>query len=254
MEGRKQAVEIRTAIVKRLQDELKATPESALLRESLATEAAALGHYLIVWFKDYPRALEYCEIAVRNRRWFWDSKEISALREDLGSNYYELGLFADRARQPEESARYFRHCLAFWDLSVRELEANGVPADSPDMIDRKILRMLAQGRCGMHAEVAPMAAELFRLAQQSSTPEKRKQQYATQSAVGYGFCAVAFPPGSKEREGFFTKAMVSLRLGIASGYKDWHWLETDEDFDPLREWPEYNQAVKEWKTADTNRK
>ena len=38
-----------------------------------------------------------------------------------------------------------------------------------------------------------------------------------------------------------------MRQGVASGYHDWHWLETDEDFEPLRQWPEFNQAVAEWK-------
>jgi tetratricopeptide (TPR) repeat protein len=236
-------------IIQQLEADLERMPNSAGLRATLAGHAGYLGHYFIDTFKDYPRAVKYCEIAVRNRRWFWDSKEIAELRDKLGENYYELGLFAARAKQPEESLRNFRHCLAFWELGVRELEAKGVSAADPELIDRKILRMLAQGRCGMHADVAPMAAELFRLAQQSSTPKRQKQNYSTQSAVGYGFCAVAFPPGSKEREEFFKKAMVSLRQGIAYGYKSWHWLETDEDFDPMRAWPEFNQAVAEWKAA-----
>jgi tetratricopeptide (TPR) repeat protein len=249
MEGRRQGVEIRTAMIKRLQDELKATPDSVALRVRLADEAGELGHYIIDWFKDYRRGLELCEIAIRHRRWFWDSKEIADLRDGLGLNYYELGLFAEMAKQPGASKKHYQNCLAFWQLNVQGLEAKGEPADSELMLGAKTLTMLAQGRCGMTAEVERFAAYLLELSRKPTTSEKKKQTYATQSAVGYGFCAITFPPGSKERTDYFNKAMISMRAGVAYGYNDWHWLETDEDFEPLRQWPEFNQAVAGWKAG-----
>jgi tetratricopeptide (TPR) repeat protein len=254
MEGRKQAVVIRTAIIERLQDELKATPDSVAVRVRLANEAAELGHYIIDWFKDYRRGLKYCEIAVHHRRWFWDSKEIVDLRDGLGLNYYELGLFAEIAKQPEASKKHYHDCLAFWQLNLQGLEGKGEPADSELMLGAKTLVMLAQGRCGMTTEVELAAANFLEQARKPTTDKKKKQTYATQSAVGYGFCAITFPPGSKERTDYFRKAMISLREGVAFGYNDWHWLETDEDFEPLRQWPEYNQAVAEWKAGAGGRK
>ncbi len=43
------------------------------------------------------------------------------------------------------------------------------------------------------------------------------------------------------------KAMISLRLAVEYGWRDWEYLENDEDFDPLREWPEFQKAIDEWK-------
>jgi hypothetical protein len=41
--------------------------------------------------------------------------------------------------------------------------------------------------------------------------------------------------------------MISLRLGVEFGYRDWEYLENDEDFDPMLEWPEFQRAIDEWK-------
>ena len=48
--------------------------------------------------------------------------------------------------------------------------------------------------------------------------------------------------------------MTSLRQGVAYGYRDWHYLETDADFDPLSEWPEFQQTINEGKARDATGK
>ena len=137
---------------------------------------------------------------------------------------------------------------------MRDLEEQGLPAESPKLIDSKILRMLALGRCGMHVETARAADELLVRVQDRNRSAVEKQNYAVMAAVGYGFCAVAFSPSSKERIDYFEKAMTALRLGVAHGYNHWRWLETDADFDPLRQWPEYQRAIDDWKARAGRRK
>jgi len=219
----------------------------------LARYADFLGKYYQDNRLGRQQSIKYFDTAVRNRRTLWDTKETSKLSDDLGFYYYRLGTLADREKQPELAQKYYKRCLPFWTLRVHELEEKGEPADSKKMIDAKTLLMLVQGRVGMHVETARTAAELLALSRKANAP-KTKHDYTTQSAVGFGFCAVAFPPGSPERIEFFKKAMISLRLAVEFGYRDWEYLENDEDFDAMREWPEFQKAIDAWKLQYANKK
>jgi tetratricopeptide (TPR) repeat protein len=253
LEHRKKVVHYYESIIHRLEEDIKAFPKSVGLRVELARYAEFLGKYYQDNRLGRPQSIKYFDTAVHNRRKLWDTKETSELSNDLGFNYYRLGTLADREKQPELAQKYYKRSLPFWTLRVHELEEKEEPADSKKMIDSKILLMLVQGRVGMHIETARTAAELLALSRKANAP-KAKHDYTTQSAIGFGFCAVAFPLGSPERIEFFKKAMLSLRLATEFGYRDWEYLENDEDFDPMREWPEFQKAIDEWKVQYSKKK
>jgi hypothetical protein len=239
----KRVEELYQEIIRRLQEDLQKSPDSLGLRRSLATHAEYLERFLIGQNR-YDEAQGMIEIAARNRRAFWSNKQIDELLDSLGSNYYQLGVLADHNNQADAAGKYFRYCRPFWELAYDDLEAKGVPRDSPPMIDRTILRMLAQGRCGMRDETAAAAAELIELAKLDKYPVEKRRSYAMQSAVGYGFCSITFPPGSRERLDYQQKAMASVRYGVRIGYENWDYLATDSDFSPLQECTEFVKFVK----------
>jgi serine/threonine protein kinase len=243
----KQVIRIHDGIVDALRDELKGRPHSAPLRASLATHASWLSRALVDHNIDDRRAAELLRLAADNRQWIFHSKEVAELLEMLGANHYQLGILAIRAKAPEASRKHFRDCLSYWDLGLAHLNERGEPGGQMRLIDRKILQMMARGRCGMHVEAAQTAAELVERAGAKEVSNADKMDYLMHSAVGYSLCAAAFPADSPQRADYYQRAMASARQSVARGYRGWTYLETDVECDALRDAPEFREALAAWK-------
>jgi tetratricopeptide (TPR) repeat protein len=243
-EGLAQHYEI---IIKLLTEELQRAPNSAVLRWSLIQQAYELAHRLIAEKKNAKRTAELLQIVQRQQRWFLDTKELVELQDKVGSIHYELGIVTDWLGNHDAAKKHYRRAEQYWSIMVDDLAESGEPSDSDKMIGRKILRMLAQARCGMVGETERFAAELLRLSESKDRPRDLKRNYSAQAAVGYSFCAVTFPPNSPERTAYFDKAMYAMRKSVEYGYKDWDYLATDADFEPLQGLPEFQMSLKEWR-------
>jgi serine/threonine protein kinase len=231
---------------------------SVTARLNLAAVSAETGDWLMVELNRPVEALAIYKQAQDQYRAVLGNPDVVALQQTGEAfGYYRLGAAASRAGLPKDALAHFLRCLALREKQVRDLEE--VP-DFPDrgkdlekdklrdtarrwaIVNAKIERMLAQSRCGMHAEASVTAGNMLLLA---ARPEslKFRAKLLLQGACGFALCSAAVPPGSDLQKQYVARSLEAVRLYLGVPGHDLHFLETDPDLDPVRPLPEYQTLL-----------
>ncbi len=136
-------------------------------------------------------------------------------QRDLGICHYRLGALFARAGESEAARQHFQECRR-----IREPLA-------PQNVRRQMELMLVVARLGEHFQAAALAEEVAR--QGNVDPEmliELGRTYA-QSAAATEDAAL--------RQVYESKAVAAVSQAIEQGYKDLVFLQTEADFDPLRQ-------------------
>src|SRR5262249_22792454 len=104
--------------------------------------------------------------------------------------------------------------------------------------------MLAQARCGRHAEAAAIAQKL--------EPGTRDPNLLFFVACGYALSAGALRASATDEalaRKYLDSAFAVLTRGVQNGWKDLAGLQTDPDLEPLRSDPRYPALVEQVRRA-----
>jgi serine/threonine protein kinase/tetratricopeptide (TPR) repeat protein len=125
----------------------------------------------------------------------------------------------------------------------RCLEIRKQLATEPKAKMSQIDLMVALARCGEHAEAARIAESLV------ATPPKDEYLYF-QAACGYALSAEAAARDEALVRRYRSAALECLRQGKQRGWNDLETVESDPDLEPIRETPEFQALLAEFrKTA-----
>ena len=161
------------------------------------------------------------------------------VRKLLGLNYYRLATACLRLGETEAAAENYHKCLDVRTQLQKEI---------PDNVGLQIDLMIAQARCGRHAEAAAFAEKL-----QKQFP--KDTNYLIQAACGFALSAPGVGQGKSEsaltaeelalRHCYLDRAVEALRQARANGYKDVKNLEVEPDLDPVRDHPGFQALMRE---------
>jgi serine/threonine-protein kinase len=155
----------------------------------------------------------------------------------LSSSFYRLGTARLYLKDGPGSDRDYRESL--W---LQERLAKADPSNTA----HKAGVMLAQARCGRHAEAAAAAQEL---AQQGARDASRLFRAACGYAlavagVAHGRSPAEVTPADREQQQRYAEAAISaLTRAVAVGYNDVVALELDPDLLPLHAFPAYQELL-----------
>jgi tetratricopeptide (TPR) repeat protein len=189
---------------------------------------------------DTPSARRYYREAIVPNEELARTDKQPGVRKLLGLNYYRLATACLRLGESGASVEYFRKCLDVRAQLQKEI---------PNNVGLQIDLMLAQARCGRHAEAAAFAEKL-----RQNYP--KNTNYLLQAACGYALSA----PGvgadkspaaltveeQSRRQRYLDRAVEVLRQAKVNGYKDVKNLEVEPDLDPVRDHPGFLALMREY--------
>ena len=179
--------------------------------------------------RDYHRkALELVEKRVKVDPTNLETKTV------LATTLYYEATCALKSGDPTGAAAGYRRCL-----EIRKQLATEPRAKAP-----QVDLMVALARCGEHAEAARIAQSLV------ATPPKDEFLYF-QAACGYALAAQAAARDEALVRRYRSAAIECLRQGKKRGWNDPETLEIDPDLEPIRQTPEFQALLAEFrKTAE----
>ena len=162
------------------------------------------------------------------------------VRKLLGLNYYRLATAYLRRGDAAAADENYKKCL-----DVRTRLNNDIPNNTALQIDL----MIAQARCGLHAEAAALAEKLCQRF-------PKNPNVLLQAACGFALSAPGVGRGKSDaslttieralRQHYIDSAVEALRQAKANGYKDVHNLRIEPDLDPIREDKEFQSLMREY--------
>jgi tetratricopeptide (TPR) repeat protein len=144
----------------------------------------------------------------------------------LALAHYRFGVFKKSLNDPT-AAEHFETCLKI-RTSLAKDAAN---------VSRQRELLLALARAGKHAEAAALAEQLLA---QVKSPDV---ELLLDLARAYTQCSVAAADDQAAAEALRAKAIATLKQAVDQGHRDRVYLETEPDFVPLRELPEFQALV-----------
>ncbi len=189
---------------------------------------------------DTESALRYYREAIAPNEQLAKTSGQPGVRKLLGLNYYRLATAYLRRGDAAAAEENYKKCL-----DVRTRLNNDIPNNTALQIDL----MIAQARCGLHAEAAALAEKLR---QRSPT----NPDVLLQVACGYALSAPGVGRGKSDaalttaeralRQHYIDRAVEALRQARANGYKDVRNLQMEPDLDPIREDKGFQALMREY--------
>jgi tetratricopeptide (TPR) repeat protein len=193
---------------------------------------------------DTTSALRYYREAVTANEALAKVDKQPIVRNRLGLNYYRQATAYLRLGETKGAEENYRKCLDVRAQLQKEI---------PNNVGLQIDLMVAQARCGRHAEAAAFAEKL-----QKSFP--KETNYLIQSACGFALSASGVGQGKSEsaltteertlRQGYLDRAVEVLRQAKINGYKDVKNLEVEPDLDPVRDQPGFQALMREYEAGN----
>src|SRR5262249_50589315 len=157
----------------------------------LAVAAAEYGDLLLSNLKLPAEARAVYEVALTQTKLLATSPELTLLQQGgVALNHYRLATAALKQGGPATAAKHYARWLGLREARVGELEDPALGQPTPAaLVGARINRMLAQARCGKHAEAAAAADELVKRAAGLKPGDPnlpRKAGWLLQAACAYG--------------------------------------------------------------------
>ncbi len=202
---------------------VKRNPKSDQAKQDLAAALAALGDLELqlgdaakasaLYAQAHPLVIEVASTDPDN----------VAMKRLLSMSLYRLGTAASLLGEETTADRHYQESLKLRAAVVK---------DDPVNTSSQIAVMLAEARCGQHAEAAERAAKLRKLA-----PNDPRILFF--AASGYAVCAGAIGVGPSKDAALHAKyialALETLSQAMAHGYRDVIALEHDPDLAAVRQ-------------------
>jgi tetratricopeptide (TPR) repeat protein len=211
-------------------------------RRQLAFIAAQAGEVELTKAGDATRAGEWFAESLKHSAALVAQPPVLMAFRQWGYDLYGVATVALRRNDHTAAEKHYRECL-----EARQFVLKG----APNNVWFKIDVMMAQARCGQHAEAAATAQRVL-VAADKLTELDTKQQLYRAAAWGFGLSAAALdadgPPADHElRRHYMAKAFVALTKAFDAGYRSVEAMETDPDFDPLRDDPRFADLIAKMK-------
>jgi serine/threonine protein kinase len=162
------------------------------------------------------------------------------IRKLLGLNYYRLATAYLRRGDTATADEQYKKCLEVRTRLNKEI---------PNNTGLEIELMLAQARCGQHAEATAWVEKL-----RQKGPKNPEVLF--QVACGYALSVPGVGRGKSDaalttteravRQHYTDSAIAALRQAKANGYKDVHNLQIEPDLDPIREDKGFQTLMREY--------
>jgi serine/threonine-protein kinase len=212
-------------------------PQNVRYQTDVASAYATLGD-LDLYLGHAGRALELYETAHAIYEGLAKKdRENPELFSSLATSFYRLGTARLGLKDGSGADRDYRE-----SLRLKERLAKADPAS----ISHKVGIMLAQARCGRHAEAANTAEELAKQGTKDANMLLRAAGgYALAVAgVAHGKSPAEVTPADREQQQRYAEAAISvITQAVAVGYKDVVELELSPDLLPLHAFPAYQELL-----------
>ena len=216
-------------------------------RRELAACYGALGD-IELHLRNASTALEQYDIANKlYEEWYQSNREDPDAQSSIATSYYRLGA-ANVFLGQNTSRKFFEQSLLLREQFV---------AADPKNTSKQIALMLAQARCGRHADASLIASQI----RESSSKDRGNLFYV---GCCYALCVADIAQGKakdqltaaeqSQQEQYANTAVESIRQAIALGYNDVVALEMDPDLEPILQLPVYRELIAKLKEPPaTNR-
>jgi hypothetical protein len=171
------------------------------------------------------RTAQLDEAKTSSERHFALTEELAALdqknadyQRSFGLANYQSGMVARRQHDADAAQKFDQKCL-----QIREQ----LSASNPKNDRRRIELLLVLPRCGQHPRAAAEAEKLL-----SGNPDR---EVLVEVAQCFAQCAAAVSADPTLKAAYTVKALDSLTRAVDQGYKDAVILETEPDFDAVRD-------------------
>ncbi len=216
-------------------------PQSVSAKDLLAKSYDALGDFELQTGQTKDAHEYYREAIKLVEDLFEKDKSNATVKSTLATLSYKLATAQLQLGDPAEAEPNYARCLA-----LREELTAADPGDP----QKQIALMLAQARCGQHAQAAEIAGRLG----QEAAENAGALFYV---ACGYALSAGAIAGQADDaslteelrtlREKYTNQATDTLAAAVKLGYRDAVSLETDPDLEPVRKSPAFQRLLLELK-------
>jgi hypothetical protein len=230
--------------IQQFQELVDSAPKNTAYLLSLEVASSEYGDLLLLRLGQPEEARRRYEVALAQSRAVAFTDEAARYQQiGLALDHYRLATAALKMGDKAAAARSYAAARAWREVHLRELESSLAGQKNPNdpgmLTDARINLMLAQARCGQRREATAMASHLLETA--ISLPAKDRWRARLLVGAAFGFALAADSADPTGRKNCLSQAVRALDLAITSGYRNVGQLETDPDFDPLRDDPEFGK-------------
>ena len=207
-----------------------AAPRDLNLKRKVSAKSEEYANFLFTRGETDEAETRYAAAAALTRSLIATPEQL-ALQRDYSLTLYYLGTVALKRGDRPASDRAYRECLR-----LRQECAAALPKDANALVRV----MVAESRCGLHAQASAHAAGLL-----AQLP--KSQVVLIESASALALCAPAVThgrdpatatPAERMLRGLYLRRSLELLTRLVdAGYKDRDRLLTDPDLDPVRAHP-----------------
>jgi serine/threonine-protein kinase len=194
--------------------------------QELAASLAAQGHFEMLTAEPAKALDSFVEAHRLYEELVTQDPKAANPRRNLAQSHYALGAACLRLGQTDAANDHFRECLKIREQLVK---------DDPNNTDFQIDLMLAQARCGRHAEATKQARELRRRAPHNPA-------VLFQAACGFALSAGSVYDEMIRSE-YLKQAIETMHEAVARGYRDIVALKGDPDLDLIRGDPRFGELL-----------